>query len=83
MIDDEIRNSHDLASLLESSGVRFMPISPVGESFNMYGENVSQLIRIRISLMEKHRNDIPRIDPDFMWKLPPGVGIPLRQYLKD
>ncbi|MGZ5424091.1 MAG: hypothetical protein ACXW2V_05755 [Candidatus Aminicenantales bacterium] len=82
MVDDEIANARDLAALFESSKTRFMPIDPTGETFNMYGTNLPELIRKKISLMEAHRNDEPRIDPDFMWRLPSGTGLDPRVYLK-
>ncbi len=82
MIDDEIGNARALASLFESSRTRFMPVDPTGETFNMYGTNLAELIRRKVALMEKHRNDEPRIDPDFMWRLPPDSGLDPKLYLK-
>ena len=82
MVDDEIANAKDLAVLFESSKTRFMPVDPTGETFNMYGTNLPDLIRKKISLMEKHRDDEPRIDPDFMWRLPADAGIDPKVYLK-
>ncbi len=82
MIDDEIRNAKDFIELLETSRVPFMPVAPAGESFNLYGENLPDLIRTRIALMEKHRDDEPHIDPDFMWRLPAGAGISPKDYLR-
>jgi hypothetical protein len=82
MIDDEVRNARDLAGLFESSTTRFMPVDPTGETFNMYGTNLPDLIKKKIALMEKHRDDEPRIDPDFMWRLPPDAGLDPKVYLK-
>jgi hypothetical protein len=82
MVDDEVRNAMDLAALFTESKTRFMPVDPTGETFNMYGANLSDLIQLKIGLMEKHRNDEPRIDPDFMWRLPPDVGLDPKVYLK-
>jgi len=82
MVDDEIANARDLAALFGSSVTRFMPVDPSGETFNMYGRNLPELILKKIALMEKHRDDEPRIDPDFMWRLPPGAGIDPKIYLK-
>jgi hypothetical protein len=82
MIDDEVRNARDLAGLFESSTTRFMPVDPTGETFNMYGRNLPDLIKKKIALMEKHRDDEPRIDPDFMWRLPPDAGLDPKVYLK-
>ncbi len=82
MIDDEIRNSREFIELIESSQTPFMPVAPAGESFNMYGENLPDLIRNRVTLMERHRDDIPFIDPEFMWRLPPGAGFAPKDYHK-
>ncbi|MBN2265963.1 MAG: hypothetical protein JW775_09130 [Candidatus Aminicenantes bacterium] len=82
MVDDEIRNAKDLAALFGSSRTRFMPVDPAGETFNMYGTNLPELIMRKIALMEKHRDDEPRIDPDFMWRLPPDAGLDPKIYLK-
>jgi hypothetical protein len=82
MVDDEIANARDLAALFGSSVTRFMPVDPSGETFNMYGRNLPELILKKIALMEEHRDDEPRIDPDFMWRLPPDAGIDPKIYLK-
>ena len=82
MVDDEIRNARDLAGLFESSKTRFMPVDPTGETFNMYGANLPELIGRKVALMEKHRDDEPRIDPDFMWRMPPDAGLDPALYLK-
>jgi hypothetical protein len=82
MVDDEIRNAKDLAALFRSSKTPFMPVDPTGETFNMYGANLPELIGKKVALMEKHRNDEPRIDPDFMWRLPPDAGLDPKAYLK-
>ncbi len=82
MVDDEIANARDLAALFEGSGTRFMPVDPTGETFNMYGPNLPELVRRKVALMERHRDDEPRIDPDFMWRLPPAAGLDPGIYLK-
>jgi len=82
MVDDEVANARDLAALFETSETRFMPIDPAGETFNMYGANLAGLIRRKAALMEAHRNDEPRIDPDFMWRLPASTGLDPGVYLK-
>jgi hypothetical protein len=82
MVDDEVGNARALAALFEESKTRFMPVDPTGETFNMYGTNLPELIRRKVALMEKHRTDEPRIDPDFMWRLPPDSGLDPKLYLK-
>jgi hypothetical protein len=59
-----------------------MPVDPGGETFNMYGTNLAGLARRKAALMKEHRNDDPRIDPDFMWRLPPDAGLDPKIYLK-
>jgi hypothetical protein len=82
MVDDEIANAKALAALFESSKTAFMPVDPKGETFNMYVTNLPELIRKKLALMEKHRNDEPRIDPDFMWRLPQDAGLDPKAYMK-
>jgi len=82
MVDDEVGNACALAALFEASKTRFMPVDPTGETFNMYGTNLPELIRRKVALMEKHRNDEPRIDPNFMWRLPPDSGLDPKVYIK-
>ena len=82
MVDDEVGNARALAALFETSKTRFMPVDPTGETFNMYGTNLPELIRRKVALMEKHRNDQPRIDPNFMWRLPPDSGLDPKAYIK-
>ena len=70
MMDDELENARDLLKLWQSTKVNFIPINQYGESWHEYGENLGELIEKKIALMEKHRNDLPYIDPDFMWRMP-------------
>ena len=70
MMDDELQNARDLLKLWQSTKVNFIPINQYGESWHEYGENLGELIEKKIALMEKHRNDLPYIDPDFMWRMP-------------
>ncbi|MCK7478541.1 MAG: hypothetical protein M0C28_14995 [Candidatus Moduliflexus flocculans] len=77
------RTRSTLAALFESSKTRFMPVDPAGETFNMYGTNLAGAgIGRKAALMKKHRDDEPRIDPDFMWRLPPDAGLDPKLYLK-
>jgi hypothetical protein len=47
-----------------------MTVAAEGETPFVYGENFPELMRRRIGLMERHRDDEPRIDPDFMFRVP-------------
>ncbi len=82
MAEDEIQNSQDLLALAQNSKTTFMPISSVGETFNMYGENFIELVKRKIELMEAHKNDEPRINPDFIWRMPSGFRVSPKEYLK-
>jgi hypothetical protein len=72
MIESELQNSRELLTLWEESSVSFMPVSSVAETLHIYGENFAELLTRKIALMEAHRNDRPRIDPDYMWRMPAG-----------
>lgn len=61
----EIDNSHVLCELL-NSGVEFMAMTDQGETPLIYGKNLRELLKVRISLMEKHMHDEPFIDHDYM-----------------
>lgn len=65
MIEKEIRNSHELIDLL-GSGIEFMAITDKGETQLVYGENIKELLAKRIQLMEKHKNNEPYIDHNYM-----------------
>ena len=71
MMDDELQNARDLLNLWRDTKVNFIPIHQYGETWHEYGENMGELIEKKIALMEKHKNDLPYIDPDYMWRMPP------------
>jgi hypothetical protein len=73
MVVSELQNAKDLLALWEESKVDFMPISTSGETLHIYGENFGTLLRKKISLMEKHVNDEPYIDPNYMWRMPKTI----------
>lgn len=70
MVDNELENARDLLKLWRNTKVSFIPIHLYGETWHEYGENLGELIEKKIELMEKHRNDLPYIDPDYMWRMP-------------
>ncbi|HEX9975485.1 MAG TPA: hypothetical protein VGD14_25770, partial [bacterium] len=70
MVDDELENARDLLKLWQSTKVNFIPIHQYGETWHEYGDNMGELIEKKIALMEKHKNDLPYIDPDYMWRMP-------------
>ena len=70
MIGREIANSRDLIALWNEAPVEWMMVSPLGETPFIYGENFPELLEKKIALMRRHRKDEPRIDPDYMFRLP-------------
>jgi len=81
MMDNELQNAKDLLKLLLRTNVDFIPIHAPGETWFMYGENLGELIQKKIVLMEKHKDDLPFIDPNYMWRLPEGSGFENKEYL--
>lgn len=69
MVDNELQNARNLLLLWETSKVEFIPISKSAESLHIYGRNFGELVKKKIGLMEKHGNDEPSIDADYMWRM--------------
>ena len=83
MMDNEINNMKNLLELWQSSQVDFMPISDVTETMYIYyDKNFADLLNRKIELMEKHKDDMPYINPNFMWRMPKEFQIPAEEYLK-
>ncbi len=70
MVDMEIENTKGLLDLWKHSPVEFMAVSTIGENLHVYGEDFGKLLEKKIALMEEHRDDVPYIDPNFMWHMP-------------
>jgi hypothetical protein len=68
MVDAEIANARGLLSLWERSSRHLFPVSGTGETLHIYGENFGELLRKKIALMERHREDAPRVDREYMWR---------------
>ena len=54
---------------LVDSGVEFMATTDLGESPLMHGRNLKDLLARRIALMERHADDDPFIDHDYMMRM--------------
>ena len=59
-----------------------MPVSSIGENWYTYADNLPDLLEKKIRLMEQHRDDLPYIDPDFMWRMPDACPVPEERYLQ-
>jgi hypothetical protein len=70
MMEREIKNSKEMLDLWRESSVEWMIISGSVETPFIHGKNFGDLLGRKIELMQQHKNDEPRIDPDFMFRLP-------------
>jgi hypothetical protein len=70
MMLSELDSARTLLELWRKSGVMFLPVSRFGETLHSYGENFGELLEKKIGLMERHIDDVPHIDPDYMWRMP-------------
>ncbi|MFP4441531.1 MAG: hypothetical protein ACLFST_00270 [Spirochaetia bacterium] len=71
MMKDEIRNTRELIDLIENAESKIMIFSEKGETtFIYYRNNFTGQLRQKIRLTELHMDDLPRIDPDFQWRVP-------------
>ena len=75
-IDLELANTTDLIALLEAARTEVMVVSAVGNNTFFYGEDLPQLLREKIRLMEKYRHRKPRIDRNILWRPIPGAQWP-------
>lgn len=76
----ELANSKDLLSLWERSEIDFMPLMAQGETTHHYGMSLGDLLRRRIDLMQRYGDREPAIDPNYMWRMPPGSAITEQDY---
>ncbi len=67
---DEKENASDLLQHVESAETEWMIQSELGETTFIYGDNIADLLRKKIALMEGREDDEPFVDPDFMWRVP-------------
>ncbi len=82
MMDNEIDNIKSLIELIETTKVDIFPVFEPGETWFEYGDNIGELLKKKIALMEKHINDMPYIDPNYMWRMPEGFPVDKEEYLK-
>ena len=66
MIKEEIENAKEFIELFTTTKIDFMALAKEGETPLIYGKNLAELVKKKIVLMEKHINDEPFIDPDYM-----------------
>jgi hypothetical protein len=72
MVSNELNNAKELLKLWTESRVDWMPITTGEESLHIYGENFGEHVRRKIELMERHAQDEPYIDTNYMWRMPTG-----------
>ena len=69
MVENELENARNLLKLWSESKVDWMPVSRARESLHIYAENFGEHLHRKIALMERHIDNEPFIDPDYMWRL--------------
>ncbi len=69
MVSSEIANTKDLLELWETAEAEFMPVSGVGETSYIYGENFGELLKKKIDLMKKYGDREPYIDKEILWRV--------------
>jgi hypothetical protein len=72
MVDCETANARELLDLCRSSRAEVIPVWQEGETLHLYGSNFARLLERKIALMVRHADDEPRVDPGYMWRMPPG-----------
>ena len=82
MVDSELQNTRKLLQLWETTTVDFMPIHCPAETMHAYGPNFGELLKKKIVLTEKYGAYLPRIDPNYMWRMPPEAGLDETEYLE-
>ena len=75
MISLEIRNSEALLRLWQESEIDFMPVYRFGENGHDYGPNFGECLKKKIALMREYGDELPYIDPNFIWRLPEDSGL--------
>jgi len=65
MMEKELENTDRLIELLDSD-VEFLATTDLNETPLMLGRNLKELLGRRKELMEKHRDDEPFLDPNYM-----------------
>jgi hypothetical protein len=68
MIEKEIANSEALMRLADA-GVEFMATTDKGETPLMHGRNLKELLRRRVRLMARHKDDEPFIDHEYTMRM--------------
>jgi len=69
MSEREIQNCRELIQLWEQAPVEWMIVSGSVETPFIHAENFPKLLRKKIALIEKHKDDEPYIDPDYMFRV--------------
>ncbi len=66
MMAKEIANSQALLELWQTARIEFIPIAENGETPLIHGKRFGENLVKRISLMQKHMEDEPRINPNYI-----------------
>lgn len=75
-IDLDLENTAGLLELIETTNTEFMVVSAAGNHTYFYGEDLPDLLRLRLKLTKEYRHHKPRIDRDILWRPVPGTVWP-------
>jgi hypothetical protein len=75
-IDLDLANTAGLLELIETTDTEFMVVSAAGNHTYFYGEDLPELLRLRLKLTQQYRHHKPRIDKTIMWRPVPGTVWP-------
>lgn len=73
MSEREIQNCRELIQIWEQAPLEWLIVSDSVETPFIHNENFPKLLRKKIALIEKHKDDEPFIDPEYMFRV---VGNP-------
>jgi hypothetical protein len=68
MMEKEIANSEELLELWQTAKIDFMAIAESGETPLIYGRRFGENLQRRIQLMQRHMDDEPFIDAEYIEK---------------
>jgi hypothetical protein len=68
MVEDELDTTRGLLALWRRTTRDVIPVAELGETLHLHGDNFGELLEKKIALMEQHKDDEPRVDPEYMWR---------------
>ncbi|MFH0991716.1 MAG: hypothetical protein V1799_17045 [bacterium] len=69
MVANELENARELLALWEETTIPWMPVARTIETLHIYGASFGEQLKRKIELMECHKDDVPFIDQEYMWRM--------------